>query len=161
MPSRSTTARSTSPSRPSTETQPETTEISSTKGARGENRGFAGREGGRGEAGAVAEEAAEVRGIGEAEVHGHGTGIPLGASQQAPGFEEAPLVDEFTYSLAGGVLGGAAEGADRATEQLGVVRGLVEFAEVQLQGVQEAPVPVGAARVGRGRAAGGDAGGVG
>src|ERR1044072_5028974 len=128
MPSRSTTARSTSPSRPSTETERETTEISSTKGARGENRGFAGREGGRGEAGAVAEEAAEVRGIGEAEVHGHGTGIPLGASQQpALGFEEAPLVDEFTYSLAGGVLGGAAEGADRATEQLGVVRGSVEF----------------------------------
>jgi hypothetical protein len=71
-------------------------------------RGGAGREGGRGEAGAVAEEAAEVRGIGEAEVDGHRPGVPPGSAQQAPGFEEAPLVDEVTYSLAGGVSGGAA-----------------------------------------------------
>jgi hypothetical protein len=71
---------------------------------------------------------------------------------QAPGFQEAPLVDELAYSLAGGVPGGTAEGADRAAEQLGVVRGLVPFAKVQLQGVQEAPVPVGTARAGRSRA---------
>lgn len=121
----------------------------------------AGGEGGRGESGAVAEEAAEVRGVGEAEVYGHSAGVPPGASEQAPGFDQAPLVDEFTYPLAGGVPGGAAEGADRAAEQLGVVRGLVQFAKVQLQGVQEAPVPVGAARAGRGRADGGDARGVG
>lgn len=59
----------------------------------------AGREGGRGETGAVAEEAAEVRGVGEAEMDGHRPGIPPGSSQQAAGFQEAPLVDEFTHPL--------------------------------------------------------------
>jgi hypothetical protein len=88
-----------------------------------------GREGGRGETGAVAEEAAEIRGIGEAEVGGHSPGIPPRTSQQAPGFQQAPLVDEFTHPLAGDVLGGAAEGADGAAEQLGVVRGLADPSE--------------------------------
>lgn len=92
---------------------------------------------------------------------GHAPGVPPGSSQQAPGFQEAPLVDEFTYSLAGGVPGGTAEGADRAAEQLGVVRGLVQLAKVQLQGVQETPVPVGTAGAGCGCAEGGDARGVG
>jgi hypothetical protein len=92
---------------------------------------------------------------------GHSPGIPAGISQQAPGFQEAPLVDELAYSLAGGVPGGAAKGADGTAEQLGVVRGLVQFAKVQLHGVQEASVPVATARAGRGRADGGDARGVG
>lgn len=60
---------------------------------------LAGSEGGRGETGAVADEAAEVRGVGEAEVSGHGPGFPPGTSQQAPSFKEASFVDEFAYPL--------------------------------------------------------------
>lgn len=62
----------------------------------------AGREGGRGETGVATEEAAEIRGIGEPEMDGHSPGIPAGTSQQPPGFEQAPLVDDLTHPLAGG-----------------------------------------------------------
>jgi hypothetical protein len=44
----------------------------------------------------VAEEAADVRVVGDAEVSGHGLGVSPGISEQAPGFEEAapsPLFD--------------------------------------------------------------------
>ncbi|MEY9996379.1 hypothetical protein ABIE67_008411 [Streptomyces sp. V4I8] len=104
--------------------------------------GFAGREGGRGETGVATEEAAEVRGIGEPEMDGHSAGVPTGASQQAPGFEQPPLVDDFTHPLAGGVPGRAAEGANRTAEQPGIVRGPVQFPESQLQGIQEPCVRV-------------------
>lgn len=110
--------------------------------------GCAGCESGWSETDAATEEAAEVRGIGETEVFGHGSRVPPGASQETPGFEQATLVDELAYPLAGGVVGGAAEGANRTAQQLGVVRGLVQFAEVQLQGVHEPTVGVTAARGG-------------
>ena len=52
---------------------------SSTREKRGAGRSLTGCVGGRGEAGAVAEEAAEVRGVGEAEVDGHRPGVPPGS----------------------------------------------------------------------------------
>lgn len=45
------------------------------------------------------DEAAEVGGIGETEMGGHSPGIPPGTAQQAPSFEQPPLVDEFARPL--------------------------------------------------------------
>lgn len=105
---------------------------------------FPRRVGRGGEAGAVAEEATEVGGVGKAQVGGDGAGCPAATAEQAAGFEEAALVDHLPCSGAVGGPGGSGEGADRAAEQAGVVVDVVQLAEVQFQCVEEAPVDRGA-----------------
>lgn len=112
---------------------------------------FPRRVGGGSEAGAVAEEAAEVGGVGKAQMVGDGAGCPAGA------VEDAAFVDHPPCSGAGGGLCGAGERADRAAEQAGVVVRVVQFAEVQFQRVEELSVDRGApsSAAGGGRRGGG------
>lgn len=85
----------------------------------------------------VPEEAAEVGRVGEAEVVGDRAGGPPGVVEQTASFEQAALVEDLPRSGACGGPGGPAEGSYGTAEQPGVVVDAVEFAVVQLQGVQE------------------------